>query len=211
MAVNKIKKFAVDAVGENTYTDAEIAALAFLNTGIPFGGVAESDIINAMLRQTTVIVHALAEVILAHQTTVADVTSVDTNLVARLEQAISKLATSVVTGKTADNAGVAVALSTSEEKLITERKIAKAIYNVLDQTNGGFALDARQGKTLSDAIVALQNAGYLDSTGVESLIKVKLNTTGGDTAITTVTVWKGTQAQYDALVDKAGKFCIVVG
>lgn len=59
MATNKIVKFAEGNV-DNTFTDNELLAKDLLE-GIKFGSVAYSDILNAILRQTTAITSTLGE------------------------------------------------------------------------------------------------------------------------------------------------------
>ena len=66
MATNKIIKFADNANITNTFTDEQLneaIKLAELKNGIEYGSIAYSDILNAILRQTTAITSIIGDLI----------------------------------------------------------------------------------------------------------------------------------------------------
>lgn len=72
----------------------------------------------------------------------------------------------------AASGGTAVSLVTTGEKYTWNNKLnASNVYNGLDKTASGYALDARQGKVLNDKIVWASVAVSFDSSGVGTFTK----------------------------------------
>lgn len=217
---NKFVKFGLGAntnvgTNANSYTDdalilggtvGGINLGQVVDAGIPYGTIARTAILNAILRQTTVMAHTLAELIKSNNDITVDSETED--LVGELELSIAKLAQQVITSNTAESYNTITALNPSETRLVTEKRMANAIVDNLEVESDKLSLSANQGVVINGRLVALENADYQNSTQVRDAIKVRVSNDASTPPI--LTLWVGTQAQYDLLSDKTGLLCMIV-
>lgn len=161
--ISQIIRFAENTINEapNTYTDQQLIESVgedtflgkLLRDGIAYGSVAESDILNAILRQTTFTSALLAEFIKTRYSG-PDIT---------INSSMS----------------IANALTALEDSLMTLVSTVRPLINTLNETTPGKALDATQGKVLSDMITnetnRATNAENAISNNVSNLANLTAN------------------------------------
>ena len=212
----------------NYLTDADLSKESneVVSNGVRYGSDAKSNIINSILRQVTLITYGVAELMAKHGTVTTVINSLtsDAAILKSLEDSIEKLATTVsnarILASTKDTSVPTTALTSSGDKLITERTVFNAIKNSLDTDVDveGYALDARQGKALSLKITAdistetnaRKNAISKVYKDTQENLKIKyLNATTEEYEPTDgvdesgfLYIWKGIQGDYTTFLGK---------
>lgn len=197
---------------ENSYTDEKLSELPWRNEGIEFGSTANTAILNATLRQTSLMTYVLAEyiagisgtVVVKSPTTEAQLTA----LVKSLPDAVQKNINSAIDGRRLHTLTPTAFKPENVAKLVTQGTITNAMTTSLEvETSKGYLLDAVAGKVLNDKIATL-STNKADTKDVEKLVTVRGIKAGAVAA--NYQVFVGTLAEYNALSNKLNVIAYIV-